>query len=109
MRVFGSAGNMGGAILATQLSIVTVCGLVENNNAMGHGGGIASAGKALLMLGQGSVFLGNKAGGSGGCVYAAGDSVTFGELRDCKRAILFSIATLSEISHAKNWSLRTEI
>jgi predicted outer membrane repeat protein len=73
---------MGGAILAAQLSIVTAYGLVKNNDAIGHGGGIASIGKALLMLGQGSIFLGNNAGGSGGCIYAAGASVTFGKRRD---------------------------
>jgi hypothetical protein len=70
---------MGGSILASQLSIVTICGLVKNNAAIEHGGGIASIDKALLVLGHGSVFYGNSAGGSGGCVYAAGTSVTFRE------------------------------
>ncbi len=65
--------------MAAQLSIVTICGLVKNNAAIEHGGGIASIDKALLVLGHGSVFYGNSAGGSGGCVYAAGTSVTVGE------------------------------
>jgi predicted outer membrane repeat protein len=80
---------MGGAILSVQSSIVTACGLMENNNAIGHGGGIASIDKALLFLGQGSVFLGNKAGGSGGCVYAAGSDVTFGELETVREKLSF--------------------
>ncbi len=47
---------------------------------MGHGGGIASIGETSLMLCHGIVLLGNSAGGSGGGIYAAGASTTFGEL-----------------------------
>ena len=70
---------MGGAILAAHLSIVKVCGLVENNHAGRNGGGIAVLGKASLLLGEGTALLGNSAGGSGGCVYAAGASTIIGE------------------------------
>ena len=71
--------NMGGAILAEQLSIVKACALVMGNVAFGHGGGIASVGKASLVLGQGATLRGNRAGDHGGCVYAAGSSAAFGE------------------------------
>ena len=67
--------------MAAQSSIVTTYGLMKNNAAIGDGGGIASIDKAVLVLGHGSVFHGNNAGGSGGSVYAAGTSVTFGELK----------------------------
>ncbi len=74
----GSAVDMGGAIMAAQWSIVTACGFVKNNHAIGHGGGIASLGKSTLVLCHGTTMLGNRAGGSGGCVYAAGSSITIG-------------------------------
>jgi hypothetical protein len=79
---------MGGAILAAQWSTVTTCGLVKDNSAVRHGGGIAILGKASLVLGQGTALLGNRAGGSGGCVYAAGASMIFGE-RDSDTWFIF--------------------
>jgi predicted outer membrane repeat protein len=70
---------MGGAILAEQWSTVAAFGLVENNSAGGHGGGIASVGQAYLAFGTGIAMRGNRAGGSGGCVYTAGANTSFGE------------------------------
>ena len=70
---------MGGAILAAQGSVVKSGALVMNNFAVGHGGGIASIGDAFLQLGQGTALRGNSAGDNGGCVYAAGSSILFGE------------------------------
>ena len=69
---------MGGAILSVQLSMVTVCGLVKNNSAIGNGGGIASMGKASLVLCDGIALVGNRAGGYGGGVYNAGASTIIG-------------------------------
>jgi predicted outer membrane repeat protein len=65
--------------LAAQWSIVKVCGLVKSNIAGSNGGGIAVLGKASLQLGHGTALHGNSAGGSGGCVYAAGASTIIGE------------------------------
>jgi predicted outer membrane repeat protein len=76
---------MGGAILATQVSVVKACGSVKDNSANGHGGGIASIGDASLLLCQGAALRSNSAGGNGGCVYAAGASTSFGELKDIMR------------------------
>ncbi len=70
---------MGGAILSAQWSIVTACGLVKNNSALGNGGGIASIGETSLVLCDGVALVGNRAGGSGGGVYNAGSSIMFGE------------------------------
>ena len=77
--IAGSAADMGGAILTAQWSVVQMCGLVKDNRANGHGGGIASIGHSSLVLCHGAVLLGNHAGRSGGCVYAAGSSTLFGE------------------------------
>jgi predicted outer membrane repeat protein len=75
----GSAVHMGGAILAAQWSVVSACGLVKYNRANGHGGGIASVEHSSLTICNGAILLGNLAGSSGGCVYAAGSSTNFGE------------------------------
>jgi hypothetical protein len=88
LSVFDSAMNMGGAILAAQVSVVKVCGLVKDNNANGHGGAIASIGQALLFFCQGAALRSNSAGGNGGCVYAAGAGTSFGELKDIMRRSL---------------------
>ncbi len=70
---------MGGAILATQWSTVEAFGLVQDNSAGEHGGGIAAVDQAYLAFSQGIALRGNRAGGSGGCVYAAGANASFGE------------------------------
>ncbi len=80
--VFDRAMNLGGAILAAQVSVVKACGSVKDNSANGHGGGIASIGEASLLLCQGAALRSNSAGGNGGCLYAAGASTSFGELKD---------------------------
>jgi hypothetical protein len=82
---------MGGAILAAQLSVVKACGLVKDNSAVGHGGGIASIGEASLLFGHGTALRGNRAGASGGCLYAAGASTNFGAFKGLMRKRLYAL------------------
>ena len=79
LTLIDSAEDTGGAILAGQSSTVTSCGSLLDNSAMVDGGGIASFGKASLLLCNGSKLLRNRARGSGGGVYAAGSEAIFGE------------------------------
>ena len=65
--------------MADGQAAATVSGLLERNVAGGYGGGAAAFVQAVVNLSAGARLYENRAGGSGGCVYAGGGPSSVGE------------------------------
>ena len=76
---FRQRGVAWGGILADGQAAATVSGLLERNVAGGYGGGAAAFVQAVVNLSAGARLYENRAGGSGGCVYAGGGPSSVGE------------------------------
>ena len=63
--------------MATGTSNTSIFCRINGNKAASHGGGISTFDMAVLSGGS-AVLRGNTAGGSGGCIYVAGEALTLG-------------------------------
>ena len=78
--------------MAYDQSTVTISAVLEDNFALGHGGGLASIGASSILLRNGVIFRNNNAFGNGGCLFAAGSKTTIGEFNVA--VLVYHIAVL---------------
>ncbi len=92
----GSASGPGGAVAAFNLVAVSLAALLADNAAGGDGGGIALLDSSSLLVGDGAKLRGNRAKGSGGCLYSGGAGARLCQFFDFLQGCASNLAMLQQ-------------